>query len=180
MLQLSTISHRLLSTQLPGSERKPVNTRKITKVIIGVVAICTAGGYLLYEAFESGLAYCYPVDEFVECTLDKMSQNGDSRFSSTGSNRIIRLVGRVKDGSIVGNMEKMELNFELAGQRRSVAVRYNAAAPANFEAGKEVFVEGKIGSDGVFSATKILTRCESKYKVKLEKDSAYGKTRDEK
>ena len=101
MLQLSTISHRLLSKQVSGSERKPVKTREITKVIIGVIVICTAGGYLLYEAFESGLAYCYPVDEFVECTLDRMPQDGDVRFSRAGSNRIIRLVGRVKDGSIV-------------------------------------------------------------------------------
>ena len=98
-----------------------------------------AGGYLLYEAFESGLAYCYQVDEFVEGTLDKMSQDGDARFSSADSDRIIRLVGYVKDGSIVESPEKMELNFELAGQRRSVTVRFNAAAPANFEADKEVF-----------------------------------------
>jgi len=53
------------------------------------------------------------------------------------------------------------------GQNKSVAVRFVGMAPRNFSADKDVVVEGRISADGTFEAKKILTRCESKYRVKL-------------
>ena len=145
-----------------------MNTRKTIKVIIGVVVIGTAVGYFLYEAIESSWAYYYSVDEFVESPFCEMPQNDDSKVSNVDNNRIIRLAGRVKGGSVTRDAENMRLDFKLAGQRNSVAVRYYGAVPKNFESGKEVVVEGKVDIDGVFNASKILTRCESKYKVRLK------------
>lgn len=145
-----------------------MNTRRITKVIIGLIVIGAATAYLLYQAIESSWAYYYSVDEFVESTFYKVSQNGNTPASNINTDRIIRLAGRVKDGSIVRNAEKMQLDFELTGQKSSVPVRYYGAVPKNFAADKEVVVEGKVGADGVFLANKILTKCESKYKTKLK------------
>jgi len=62
----------------------------------------------------------------------------------------------------------MQLDFELAGQKNSMPVRFYGVVPKNFIAGKEVVVEGKLNDYGVFEASKILTRCKSKYKVKLK------------
>lgn len=145
-----------------------MNTRRITKIIIGVVVLGTATAYFLYEAVESSWVYYYSVDEFVESQSARISQQkAGAEATKIDDNRIIRLAGRVKENTIVRNAEKMQLDFELAGQKSSVAVRFYGATPKNFVANKEVVVEGKVGSSGIFQANKILTRCESKYKVRL-------------
>jgi cytochrome c-type biogenesis protein CcmE len=146
-----------------------MDTRKLTKVIIAVAVIGIAGAYLLHQTIESSWAYYYSVDEFVQTISDATMEGGGKGASKIDGNRIIRLAGRVKDGSVVHNVEKMQLDFELAGQNSSVAVRFYGAVPGNFAAGKEVVVEGRASPTGIFEADKILTRCESKYKVKLNK-----------
>lgn len=136
-----------------------MNTRKIIKIIIGTTVSTAAIGYLLYQAAGPSMAYCCTVDEFVDSNSPKQA---------AANNRSVRLVGWVKDGSIIKSTPS-QLDFQLAGQEKSVPVRYNAIAPNNFIAGKEVFVEGKMTSDGILHAKNILTRCDSKYKMKLPK-----------
>jgi cytochrome c-type biogenesis protein CcmE len=149
-------------------ERISVNTRKLTKVIIAAVVIGAAAAYLLRQTTESSWAYYYSVDEFVQNVSTATMKGGGRAASKIDENRIIRLAGTVKDGSVVHNVEKMQLDFELAGKNNSVAVRFYGAVPKNFEAGKEVVVEGRASRAGIFEADKILTRCESKYKAKLD------------
>jgi cytochrome c-type biogenesis protein CcmE len=155
-----------------------MDTRKLTKVIIAVAVIGIAGAYLLHQTIESSWAYYYSVDEFVQTISDATMEGGGKGASKIDGNRIIRLAGRVKDGSVVHNVEKMQLDFELAGQNSSVAVRFYGAVPGNFAVGKEVVVEGtrlggasrsrRVSPTGIFEAEKILTRCESKYRAKLD------------
>jgi cytochrome c-type biogenesis protein CcmE len=133
-----------------------------------VVVIGAAVVYLLHLATKSSWAYYCSVDEFVQSKFAGTSQNGSDETSRINKNYVIRLAGRVKDGSVVRNAEKMQLDFVLAGQKNSLPVRFYGMVPKNFEAGKEVIVEGKVDTGGVFLANKILTRCESKYKVKLQ------------
>jgi len=155
-----------------------MNKRRITKAIISVVVIGSATAYLLYLAVESSLAYCYFVDEFVESPLYKIPRNGGATADSkTNVNRVIRLAGWVKKDGIIINAEKMQLDFELAGQKSAVPVRFHGAIPKNFEAGKEVFVEGYVGDNGLFNANRILTRCESKYRTKLQSKLSDSKSK---
>jgi len=144
-----------------------MNTRKLTKAIIAVAVIGIASAYLLHQTIESSWAYYFSVDEFVKTLSSSAPESGGSGASKIDRNRIIRLAGGVKDGTVVHNVEKMQLDFELAGQNSSVPVRFYGAVPKNFTAGKEVVVEGRASPTGIFEANKILTRCESKYKVKL-------------
>lgn len=144
-----------------------MKTAGITKTIIGTFVIGSAVAYLLYQAIVSSWVYYYSVDEFVRRTSAQTAQNGVTANTGVNQNRIIRLAGWVKPGSIAINTEKMQLDFELAGQHSSVPVRYYGVVPKNFAANKEVVVEGRLSANGVFQANKILTRCESKYRVKL-------------
>jgi len=145
-----------------------VNTGKLTKVIVAVTVIGVATAYLLHQTIESSWAYYYSVDEFARTLSAATMEGGGRGASNIDGNRIIRLAGRVKDGSVVHNVERMQLDFELAGKNNSVAVRFYGAVPKNFAAGKEVVVEGRASWAGIFEADKILTRCESKYRVKLD------------
>ena len=97
----------------------------------------------------------------------QVGNNDSDGASRTNDNRIIRLAGWVKDGTVVRNAKKMQLDFKLAGRKSTVQVRFYGVVPKNFAVDREVVVEGKAGANGVFKANKILTRCESKYKVKL-------------
>lgn len=142
-----------------------MNTRRTIKVIIALSVIGSAVGYLLYKAAESSWVYYYSVDEFVAKRLSATSENADAARLS-GEGYIIRLAGSVKPGTIVTNTEQMQLDFELAGQKNSVPVRFYGVVPRNFAADKEVVVEGKADPNGLFKANMILTRCESKYKSK--------------
>ena len=130
---------------------------KTGKVIIGTTIIGLAVLYLLYEAAKSSWAYYYSVDEFTE-----------KQPAKAGGDYIIRLAGTVKAGSIKVDGDKIQMDFELAGRKNSMSVRYYGTPPKNFANGKEVLIEGRVGADGVFNAGRILTRCESKYKAKLK------------
>jgi len=149
-----------------------VNTRRITKVIIGVIVIGTAVGYLLYQVIESSWAYYYSVDEFVESQFVRTSEQTAAEAAKIDDGRIIRIAGRVKKGSVVRDTEKVQLDFELAGEKNSIAVRYYGPMPQNFTDEKEVLVEGGVGAEGLFRASQILTRCESKYKARLKTEDS--------
>jgi len=140
-----------------------MNKRKITKVIIAVILPVVAVGYLLYQTAESSWVYYYSVDEFT----GRLSAEDADAFCCNGGNCLVRLAGKVKEGSVSVNQEKMQLDFELAGETSLLPVRYFGTVPKNFASGREVVAEGKLGENKVFLADNILTRCESKYKVKL-------------
>lgn len=145
------------------THRLVMTSRKTIKVAIALVVIGSAAAYLLYKAVQSSWAYYYPVDQLVETAL---APGGESADRLVFTNRTIRLAGRVKPGSITPSDSAAGLDFELAGQRNSIRVTYHGPIPANFAADKELVVEGKLNSQGLFDAGKILTRCESKYKAR--------------
>ena len=144
-----------------------MNTTKTAKLVIAVIVLGTATTYLLLQAVKSSWAYYYSVDKFVESNLYTQLQESHKASDSATNNRMIRLAGWVKEGSIERNQETATLDFELTGKKNSVSVTYTGPVPKNFEAGREVVVEGKLSSNQIFKADKIMTRCESKYKVKL-------------
>ena len=144
-----------------------MTSRKTIKVAIALVVIGSAAAYLLYKAVQSSWAYYYPVDQFLETALVPASEAA-GQLPTAFDNRTIRLAGRVKPDSIISDQSARRLDFELAGEKNFVPVRYHGPIPANFAADKEVVVEGRLNSQGLFEATQILTRCESKYKVKLQ------------
>ena len=62
----------------------------------------------------------------------------------------------------------MLLEFTLTGKENSLPVNYKGVVPDNFADDIEVVVEGRLADSGVFEANKLMTKCESKYKAKVE------------
>ena len=54
------------------------------------------------------------------------------------------------------------------GEKTEIPVSYSKTVPDNFTDGIEVVVAGRLDPSGNFQADKLMTRCESKYKAKLE------------
>ena len=132
-----------------------MNTKGVVKIVIGIIVIGGGIGYFMSQAIKSSSSYYYSVDEF-------------TAGSGTVKNSALRLAGNVKDGSIQRDIEKMLLTFTLAGEKAEIPVSYSKTVPDNFTDGIEVVVHGRLDPSGNFQADKLMTRCESKYKAKLE------------
>ena len=132
-----------------------MKTRAVVKMIIGIVVIGGGIGYFMSQAIQSSSSYYYSVDDFMD-------------GSDTVQNSSLRLAGKVKGGSVQRDIEKMLLTFTLTGENTEVPVSYSKTVPDNFTDGIEVVVAGRLDPAGNFQADKLMTRCESKYKSKLE------------
>ena len=129
--------------------------KMILKAVIGVVLIGGAIGYFVYQAMQSSWSYYYSVDEFAQRTPTVQTYS-------------FRIAGRVKNGSIKRDMQKMTLDFELTGTDAVIPVRYGGPVPDNFDDDREVVVQGQLDTQGIFQAGKLMTKCESKYKAKVD------------
>jgi cytochrome c-type biogenesis protein CcmE len=130
-------------------------SKTIVKTIIGVVLIGGAMSYFVYQAMQSSWDYYYSVDELA-------AQNSSAQDHS------LRVAGRVQKASIQHDIKQMDLTFKLAGTQSVLAVSYGGVVPDNFAEDVEVVVEGHLTTNGVFQADKLMTKCESKYKAKVE------------
>ena len=132
-----------------------MKAKTILKALIGFLVIGGGLGYFIFQTMQTSWSYYYSVDEF-------------SENKSIVKDQSIRIAGRVKESSINRDLEAMNLSFILAGAKTEVPVVYEGTVPDNFTEDIEVVVEGKLGSDDTFKADTLLTRCESKYKAKVE------------
>ena len=132
-----------------------MKTKVIVKIVVGILVIGGGLGYFIYQAMQCSWSYYYSVDEFTES-------------ESSMKDLTFRIAGRVKPGSVVRDMQTMTLSFILTGAKSEVPVVYKGTVPDNFTEDIEVVVEGRLDVDGTFKADLLLTRCESKYKAKVD------------
>jgi len=132
-----------------------MKTKMILKILIGVTVIGGGLGYFTFQAMQSSWSYYYSVDEF-------------SANISDMNNYSFRIAGRVKPGSVNRDLQKMKLTFILAGTKTEIPVLYEGTVPDNFTEDIEVVVEGRLDENKSFKAKTLMTKCESKYKAKVE------------
>ena len=132
-----------------------MRTKTVAKVVVGIAVIGGGIGYFMVQAMQSSWAYYYSVDDF-------------SAAGSATQEHSFRLAGRVQPGSVERDLEHVTLRFTLAGAQARLPVRYQGVTPDNFTEDREVVVEGRLGTDGVFQADTLMTRCESIYQSKVK------------
>ncbi|MDZ7262551.1 MAG: cytochrome c maturation protein CcmE [candidate division KSB1 bacterium] len=123
------------------------------KFIVGSLAILVIVGYLILSGMRETTVYFLTVSELLA--------EGQSIYN-TG----VRVNGKVVAGSVKWNANTLELNFQLTDGKTSIPVVHRGVAPDLFQEGREVVVEGKWGSDQIFRATHLLTKCPSKYETR--------------
>ena len=119
------------------------------KLCVGGAVLVVAVGYLVYAGIRLGSTYRLDVDAFLA---------GPEYHS-----RHVQLHGKVGKEHIVTDDAGMLAGFELLGERHALPVAYSGAVPDLFKPGCEVVVKGRLGSDGVFQADQLMTKCGSKY-----------------
>ncbi len=132
-----------------------MKTKTIVKTLIGVIVIGGGVGYFMYQAMQSSWSYYYSVDEF-------------SANTAAVKNTSLRIAGRVKQGTVARDLQKMQLAFTLAGAGSELPVSFHGTIPDNFTEDIEVVVEGRLDTAGLFQADRLMTKCESKYKAKVK------------
>jgi len=136
-----------------------MKTKTIVKTLIGVVVIGGGLGYFMLQAIQSSGSYYYLVDDFVE---NFTAESSAAEVSS------LRVSGRVKPDSVTRDLEKTLLTFTLAGSKNELPVQYKGSVPDNFTEDRNVVVQGRLDTTGVFQAKTLMTKCESKYSAKDE------------
>jgi cytochrome c-type biogenesis protein CcmE len=131
-----------------------MKAKSVIKAVVGVVVIGGGLVYFMFQAMVGSQSYYYSVDDF-------LSGSEEARSSST------RLAGKVKIDSVSRDLEKLKLDFILTGEENEIPVTYTGTVPENFTEDIEVVVRGVLDVEGTFKAETLMTRCESKYKAKV-------------
>lgn len=132
-----------------AGSRKP-HLLKRKKVLFAGVVVAVAIGFLVYIAVSQFATYYLTVSEFVE--------RGDSVYDKQ-----VKVAGQVVPESIDRDTENFTLSFILADGNASLPVVYKGVVPDTFKPDSDVVVDGKLDAQGVFQASKLITKCPSKY-----------------
>ena len=124
--------------------RRPWGILVLVAVVLAVVA------YLAFSNIGSALVYYV--------TPTELLARGDAAIGET-----VRLGGQVKVGSISG--DPTDLTFVLTDPDAEITVHSTASPTRSFREGSGAVVEGALGADGVFEATRVIVKHDENYQA---------------
>ena len=120
--------------------------KRIALIVGGLVSLALAA-VLVLNALDSNIAlYVTPS----EVAAGKAPQG-----------KAFRIGGMVKDGSIKRN--ELTVNFVITDTAKEIPVAYTGILPDLFKEGKGAVVQGKLGADGLFTASEVLAKHDENY-----------------
>ncbi|MDP5239205.1 cytochrome c maturation protein CcmE [Uliginosibacterium sp. 31-16] len=127
-------------------------------LLIGI-ALALLGGAtaLVLNAFNDNLVFFHTPSEVAE---GKVPQG-----------RNFRVGGMVLAGSLQRNADGQTVRFVITDTAKTVPVVYKGALPDLFKDGKGAVAQGKLGADGVFTATEVLAKHDENYMPPEAKDA---------
>ncbi|MCA3017885.1 MAG: cytochrome c maturation protein CcmE [Rhodocyclaceae bacterium] len=125
-----------------------LRVKRFVWVAVGVATIAVAVALVL-RAFNSNLVFFF--------TPTEVSQN------KAPKDRTFRIGGLVTEGSVQRKPDGLTVAFTVTDTMQSIPVRYTGILPDLFKEGKGVVAQGKIGGDGVFTASEVLAKHDENY-----------------
>jgi cytochrome c-type biogenesis protein CcmE len=120
--------------------------KRIALIVGGLVSLAVAATLVL-NALDSNIAlYITPS----EIAAGKAPQG-----------KAFRIGGMVKEGSVKRN--ELTVNFVVTDTVKDVPVAYTGILPDLFKEGKGAVVQGKLGNDGLFTASEVLAKHDENY-----------------
>jgi len=113
---------------------------------IGALGIAAA---LVLSAFQKNLVFFY--------TPTQVAAN------EAPQGRSFRIGGLVSPGSVQRQSDGVTVRFVVTDTAKSIPVSYRGALPDLFKEGKGVVAQGKLGADGLFSASEVLAKHDENY-----------------
>ena len=127
---------------------KPRNKR----IIFILLGLCTVGAAsaMITKAMQSNLAYLYAPESVVSGEVPK--------------DRLVRLGGLVKKGSLKRSDTSLDLSFVLTDNRgNEVKINYDRILPDLFKEEQSAVVKGKFDQSGRFMAEEVLAKHDAEY-----------------
>jgi len=137
------------SQEIPQRGRKK-NTFTVQWLAFPVILAMALGILSSLRPGQGALVYSKYVDE----VLENPSQYADMD---------VRVEGIVAAGTLENRQGTPTYRFRIERNHRSMAVVYEGVVPDTFREGSGVTVRGRLGSNGVFTATELIAKCPSKY-----------------
>lgn len=126
--------------------------RRLGFVAAGVLLLAAAAGLVLF-AMNDTLVFFYTPSE-VQQKLQAKELNLDRPF---------RLGGLVEAGSVERDATGVQVRFRVTDTVGEMIVTYHGILPDLFREGQGVVAEGRLGADGVFTATEVLAKHDENY-----------------
>jgi cytochrome c-type biogenesis protein CcmE len=121
--------------------------QKRIALIVGGLASLALAAVLTLNALDSNIAlYVTPS----EVAAGKAPQG-----------KAFRIGGMVKEGSV--KRQDMTVHFVVTDTAKDIPVAYTGILPDLFKEGKGAVVQGKLGADGLFTATEVLAKHDENY-----------------
>jgi cytochrome c-type biogenesis protein CcmE len=123
-------------------------TKRIAMVVGGLAALAVAAALIL-SAFQQNLVFFFTPSQVAakEAPLGKT----------------FRIGGMVEKGSVKRGEDGLTVRFLVTDTAKSIPVVYRGALPDLFREGKGVVAQGRVGADGVFSASEVLAKHDENY-----------------
>ena len=128
-----------------------------TRLVVLLVVVGVALGYMVYAAFPGNALFFMTVSEFME---KDEAQDG----------RIVRVAGKLVDGTFLREGNSTLTSFQLIDKDGEtpaphLSANYNGVLPdLFFNPHSEIILQGSYSPGRVFHADTILVKCPSKYR----------------
>lgn len=122
--------------------------RKLALIVLVVAALGVAVALVL-NAFNSNLVFFFSPTQVAR--------------GEAPTGRAFRIGGLVEAGSLQRHADGLTVSFAVTDTAKSIPVTYTGILPDLFREGKGVVAEGRLGSDGRFTATQVLAKHDENY-----------------
>lgn len=149
------MSQALADRLRAGSARRGQPFYKRRKFQLLGIVVLLAIGALIYMGIKSASMYYLSVAE--------LYARGDAAYTED-----VRVGGQVREDSVQQDEATNTIRFVIQDKKapeNSMRVVYRGVVPDAFKPGGEVVLDGRLQRDGTFTATNLLAKCPSKYKV---------------
>ena len=135
--------------------------KKNGRFMVGLVGVAAVVTYLIWTGVsETMVYYMTPVELMAKV-------EADPSFREVG----VKVSGKVVPGTyerVEGQLLHTFTVRDLVDESVTFRAEYRDALPDTFSDDVEVVMEGRLGEDGVFEATTLLTKCGSRYEAAPE------------
>ena len=113
---------------------------------LGVLALASA---LVLNAFRSNLVFFFSPSQVMA--------------NEAPRGKAFRIGGLVEKGSVKRADDGLTVRFRVTDTAHTVVVVYTGILPDLFKEGKGMVAQGRLGADGVFTATEVLAKHDENY-----------------
>ncbi len=122
--------------------------KRFLLIAVGL-ALLSGAVALIFNAFSSNMVFFYTPTQVQKGEVPK-----DTSF---------RIGGLVQEQSFKRQDDGLSVNFVITDTAQTVPVVYKGVLPDLFKEGKGVVAQGKLGADGVFTASEVLAKHDENY-----------------